>query len=208
MAGTALIIGKYDQPYHGLEDAEAVLRELARELGLEPDVRDTLAVLSPATLPAHDLLVNYWTGGKLEPEQVQAVLDFVHGGKGLVGVHGATCCFQENRDYIDLIGAEFRTHPEQQNLDIEIVDADHDITRGLEPFTIWDELYLFHEGHPKDVHVLAQTRSYEDMTVPVAWTRQPGDGRVFYLSLGHGAEAYGNPAFQEFLRCGMRWALG
>lgn len=208
MAGKALIIGQYNVPYHGLEASEATFRALTEEVGLEPDVHDDLDAISLESMPTYSLFLNYWTGGKLRPEQLQAVVDFVRGGKGLVGVHSATCCFQENPEYIELIGAQFRTHPQQLEIRTEIVDREHPITKGLKPFTSWDELYLFFEGQPKDVHVLAQTNSYEDMVVPVAWVREPGAGRVFYLSLGHGAEAYGNEHVVEFLRRGMRWALG
>ncbi|MFX6326674.1 ThuA domain-containing protein, partial [Acinetobacter baumannii] len=69
-----------------------------------------------------------------------------------------------------------------------IVDAEHPITQGLGTFTVHDELYLFSDYDPARVHLLAQTESFDDNNsgpIPIAWTREQGAGRVFYISLGH-----------------------
>jgi type 1 glutamine amidotransferase len=43
--------------------------------------------------------------------------------------------------------------------------------------------------------------------MPVAWTKPWGDtGRVFYLSLGHDANACRNEQFAALLRRGSVWA--
>ncbi len=42
----------------------------------------------------------------------------------------------------------------------------------------------------------------------MAWVQQYGKGRVFYTGLGHGKEAWTNPAFQRLVVRGMYWAAG
>ena len=46
----------------------------------------------------------------------------------------------------------------------------------------------------------------EGKTYPVCWVREYGMGRVTFLSLGHGREAFENENFQELVvRC-VKWA--
>lgn len=203
----ALLIGWYDAPYHGMEDVQDICQQMAADLDLDMTVTDDTGAINADTLDTLDVLILYTTGGEIAGHQMDALVSFVEGGKALVGVHGATIPLIDQARYVELIGARFDTHPEQQDLDIQIVDPDHPITRGVQPFTIWDELYLFHEGQPIDVHVLAQTQSYEDRAIPVAWTREPGQGRMFYLSLGHGRKSFTNRAFQNLLKRGILWAM-
>jgi uncharacterized protein len=44
--------------------------------------------------------------------------------------------------------------------------------------------------------------------MPVAWTKPWGQGRVFYLALGHDAPACRQEIFGELLRRGVVWARG
>jgi type 1 glutamine amidotransferase len=42
--------------------------------------------------------------------------------------------------------------------------------------------------------------------MPVAWTRLWGEGRVFYLALGHDAPACRHETFRLLLQRGAAWA--
>jgi uncharacterized protein len=42
----------------------------------------------------------------------------------------------------------------------------------------------------------------------ILWTREIGKGRVFYSALGHGKEAWRNPAWQKLIAQGILWAAG
>jgi hypothetical protein len=42
----------------------------------------------------------------------------------------------------------------------------------------------------------------------LAWVKDYGKSRVFYLMLGHDAKAWENPMFTEILARGIRWAAG
>jgi type 1 glutamine amidotransferase len=46
----------------------------------------------------------------------------------------------------------------------------------------------------------------EGATLPVAWTKRWGEGRVFYCSLGHVAADFEVPEARELVRRGMLWA--
>ncbi len=46
----------------------------------------------------------------------------------------------------------------------------------------------------------------EGVVMPVAWKKHFGEGRVFYLSLGHRAYELDVPEVKTILRRGMVWA--
>ena len=48
----------------------------------------------------------------------------------------------------------------------------------------------------------------DDGDFALAWTRQEGDGRVFYTALGHRPEVWDDPRFQTHLLQGIAWAIG
>lgn len=218
MTRKALFVGGCRAPYHHLEPAEPPVRAALEGLGLSVTVSgihqtgpDTSTgdyrALSAPTLAPYDALVLFTTGQD-QGEDVDAVLQFVRSGKALVGIHCATDSFKDRPDYIAALGAAFRTHPAQLDITVEFVDTRHPITAGLEPFTVHDELYLFRDYDPAHVHLLAQTRSYDDGgPVPVCWVREEGAGRVFYLSLGHNPETMADPHWQVLFGRGVRWAL-
>jgi type 1 glutamine amidotransferase len=220
MPAKALVVGGCPASYHRLEPAEPPLRGALEHLGLQvtfrgnyhPDGGDAYigdySALTQESLAFFDLLVLYTTGANRQGADIAAIVDFVERGKGLVGIHCAADSFTEDPEFIALLGGKFRTHPAQLDIATEIVDPRHPITQGLVDFTVHDELYLFSDYDPARVHLLAQTRSYDDNgPVPIAWTREPGHGRLFYLSLGHNPSTLADPHWQAFFQNGVEWAL-
>ena len=218
MPQKALFVGGCRAPFHHLEPAEPPLRAALEGIGLEVTVAGITQAgpdayggdyraLSTSQLDGYDALVLFTTGQN-EGEDVEAVLQFVRSGKALIGLHCATDSFTGREDYIAAIGGKFRTHPAQLDIAVEFVDTRHPVTQGLEPFTVHDELYLFSDYDPANVHLLAQTRSFDDGgPVPLCWVREEGAGRVFYLSLGHNPETMADPHWRSLVQRGIQWAL-
>jgi hypothetical protein len=74
-----------------------------------------------------------------------------------------------------------------------------------EEFIVTDEQYIL--NYDPRVHVLANALWKGD-TMPVAWTKDHGEGRVFYQALGHDPQACEHPAFRQMLVQGVLWAAG
>ena len=66
-----------------------------------------------------------------------------------------------------------------------------------------DEQYIL-DYDPRN-HVLASALWKGD-AVPVAWTKNWGEGKVFYLALGHDASACQHEMFGVLLQRGALWA--
>ena len=137
-------------------------------------------------------------------------------GHGFVGAHSATDTYKEHKPYWDMIGGTFESHPWFANstVTIDVHDTEHPASKPWgEEFTIQDEIYQFKNWQPEKVRVLMsldmeKTELKKPYHVPIAWVKEYGDGRVFYISLGHREEVWENPTFQQSLLGGIRWVLG
>lgn len=178
-----------------------------------PDV-DALERLTPELLSAHQVLCLVHNGGDLplSDAQKQAILDHVAGGKGLVGVHGAsTICYAWSA-YRDLLGAHFKSHPPAATFTVNVEDGDHPSTWHLpESFAVHDELYTF-RSTPRDratVLLSAAPGSLDlEGDLPLAWARSYGTGRVYYNGLGHFDAIWDDAQFRAQIAGGLRWAAG
>jgi len=218
MTQKALYVGGCDADFHRLEPTIAPIQAALTKAGLSVDVSGVYhsdsdqpvgdyRALSAGNLANYNAVALFTTGGE-NGADVPALLDFVRGGKALIGIHCATDSFTVHPEYIAAMGGKFRHHPAQLDVTVEFVGPPHPITQGLTPFTVHDELYLFSDYHPSRVHLLAETRSYDDNgPVPVCWIREEGQGRIFYLSLGHNPEVMADPHWQTLFERGVRWSL-
>ena len=207
MSVPTLLLGGMTTAYHQFLINGPALAGVLTEHGCDVRLSEDLEVLTaPALAQSYELIVNLTTGRQLSPAQEAGLLGFVRGGRGLCGIHNATDTFTGSAQYIAMIGGRFLRHPAQLDIAVEYA-AEHPITAGLPPFAVHDELYLM-DWDPASVQLLASTRSHGDTAVPVAWVRTEGQGRVFYLSLGHNRSTYDVPEFRTFAGRGALWAAG
>jgi len=166
-------------------------------------IEEDLDALVAPNLDAYDLIVFYYTVGEISDAQKNGLLNHIASGKGYVGVHSAADSFRGCPEYRAMVGGHFVTHPRYREYQVSIVDSEHPITEGLDEFTVTDEQYI--TDYDPRVHVLASALWKGD-AMPVAWTKSWGDGRVFYLALGHDAKACKHEMFPILLQRGALWA--
>ena len=131
-----------DKGHHRPAERAAQLIPVLASRGIEVDLhRGHRLDLNPETLAKYDALIVYANIDEIAPEQEKALLDYVAGGGGFVPLHCASYCFLNSPEYIELVGAQFRSHGTGE-FDTKVVDADHPIMKGLEPFHSWDETYV------------------------------------------------------------------
>lgn len=154
----------------------------------------------------------------------QSLLDFVNGGKGLIGMHAATDTYANWKEYHDMMGGVFSGHPWHERVGIKNTDPTSPINKifGGKDTEIVDEMYQWRVGSfSTDNHRVLLTLDTKNITnmnkrgtngpdalYPVTVTRQYGKGRVFYCSLGHREEIYWNPVILEHFLAGIQFALG
>lgn len=229
-----LIYSKATGFRHGesITAAEKVFRELGEQNGWFVYVTEDAGIINKEQLAEFEAIVwNNSTGRTLTDEQRIIVENYVENGGGILGVHGAGDdshhwpWYNEN-----LLGAKFSHHPIENQLQETAVmpseGADSLLTANIPaswPHT--DEYYVFFEqpsakgfnyvyqidGEEIDANGNILFVSDKDFgmgeTHPVAWSRNVGEGRTFYTSLGHNAAAISNPPVRQLLRNAISWVM-
>jgi len=188
--------------------------EILRKEGFAVDCSETLRVLENAERVAtYSVIVLCWTMGEISEDQVHTLLDTIRGGAGIAGWHGGMGdAFRTNCEYQFMVGGQFVAHPGGIiPYTVEIVANNHPITQGISTFSLTSEQYYMHTDPSNEV--LAVTRiSGTDApwvtgcTMPVAWVRPYGKGRVFYFSPGHVVSDFTVPEAREIVHRGILWA--
>ena len=167
------------------------------------NVEEDLDALIAPNLDSYDLIVFYYTMGEISDTQKNGLLNHIASGKGFAAVHSAADSFRECPEYRAMVGGHFVTHPRYRDYQVNVVDKHHSITEGLVEFMVTDEQYIV--DYDSRVHVLASAL-WKGSAMPVAWTKGWGEGRVFYLALGHDAAACRDEVFGTLLQRGALWA--
>jgi uncharacterized protein len=170
-------------------------------------------------LTGYDLIVIGWTQAltteNLSPRAEQRLLEAVSGGTGFAGWHGMTAAFRASLAYNFLAGGAFVAHPGGEGVevpyDVRIVDREHPVTRGVEDFEVASEQYYMLVDPA--VHVLASTTFTGEhlpwlngVEMPVAFVKNWGEGRVFYVSVGHLPKDLETTQMTRLVRQGLAWS--
>ena len=196
---------------HEPDKVAAILAGQLRKHDFEVELSTSLdSFADAAALATLNLVVPVWTMGTISKDQLKGLLSAVKdGGVGIAGVHGGMGdAFRQATEYQFMVGGQWVAHPGGViDYRVHIVDHADPITAGLDHFAMHSEQYYMHVD-PSN-HVLATTTfEINGCTMPVAWKRMYGKGRVFYSSLGHVAKDFDVPEVLTIITRGMLWAAG
>lgn len=194
---------------------------IARKRGLAIIASEDPAVFSAASLRRFRaiVLLNNTSDGRnpasewLVGDRRTALQQFVERGGGVLAIHGAADSHWHWPWYRRLIGGRFQHHPPgTPKGKVTVTAPGHPAMRGLSrTVERTDEWYYFEDFDPTStVLVTLDSASIGEKDVnpnPLAWTRHAGRGRVFYTAMGHTAESYSEPWFQQHLAGGFDWVL-
>lgn len=164
-----------------------------------------------------DLIVPVWTMGTIERDQERGLLEAVASGSGIAGWHGCMIdSFRQNVEYQWMTGGQWVAHPGGciPSYRVQIEDHEHEITREIGNFELCHTEQYYMHVDPMN-HVLATTRFSGDHddpslygagTMPFAWTKRWGQGRVFVAAWGHTINDFEVPEAREIVQRGMLWA--
>lgn len=179
------------------------------------DTTEDASVFNKKTLKKYDAVVFLSTTGNIFNEEQQTAFEqYLHSGKGFVGIHAASDTEYDWPWYGRLVGGYFASHPKQQNATLHVTDEKHISTQHLpKTWNRFDEWYNF-KNLNNNVKVLLtiDETSYEGgkngSYHPMAWYHNYEGGRVFYTALGHTDASYKEEAFLKHVLGGIRYALG
>ena len=213
---------------------ERVLIGVADTMGASVTTTKNASLLNEANLANYDVIVSYTTGVLTEGEPegyppmpangVEALKDWIEAGGGFVGFHAATDTFRSGAEnpptpYVEMIGGEFLWHGQQFVGTMRLTSPDHpSVARFPQGWTLNDEWYMFaHLNHDENMHVIAvlqigderaKQERYNVPDYPMIWSKEIGDGRLFYNGMGHREDVWEHPVFQAHIEDAIRWAAG
>lgn len=167
----------------------------------------------------------------------KALMDFVNGGKGLVGIHAASDSYRSDAPnptgtwpaFNAAIGGFFKWHWFYPTLiSVKVDDPKSPLTQMFSPrgHDIVDETYTFAQESfsRKRVHVLTSVNYARmgkedkekepavgrrtDGDYALSWIQRVGQGRVFYEAHGHDEKVYASRPFLLHMLAGIQYALG
>jgi type 1 glutamine amidotransferase len=192
---------------------------------------DDYSIFTPEKLAQFDAVCfNNTTGLKFNPEKTpdmcKSLMDFVRGGKGIIGVHAATDNFYDWPEAQEMMGGKFTGHPwgGGGTWAVKIDEPDHPLTAVFKGkgFKINDEIYRTDPplySREKQLVLMSldmsdpTTRNVNgfkptDVDTGISWIKTWGKGRIFYCSLGHNNHIFSNPALLQYYLDGIQFALG
>lgn len=188
------------------------------------------SIFEPEKLKEFDAVIMLNTTGEIfksqeagrEDRLKNSLVEFVKGGKGLVGMHSATDTYKNWKEYNDMMGGAFAGHPWHEKVRVKNLDPTHPLTKafGGKNFEVTDEIYQFRKdtASPDERRMLLSLSGEVENTgkgnrgkdglYAISWCDEYGKGRIFYCSLGHREEIYWNPAVLQHYLAGIQFALG
>ena len=171
-----------------------------------------------------DLLVVFARRIALPHEQMNAIKTYLSKGKPLIGIRTANHAFavqgkiadvadgfEDWPDFVaDFFGCQNRGYgPHELGYDVTLVPeaASHPIVKDLQ-IKQWHSKGGIYKVAPlldKEATVLLMGKA-NDSIEPIAWTRNAGKNRVFYISMGY-PDDFQTQQFITLLTSGIKWAL-
>jgi len=190
---------------------QRLFMKLGQENGFVVDTTEDATKFNDANLKRYAAVI--WlstTGNVLDDVQQTAFERYIQAGGGYMGIHAAADTEYDWPWYNQLVGAQFLSHPKQQNVDILVSDKSHPSTKMLpDAWKRFDELYNY-KNLSKDIKVLARLdeSTYEGgangKDHPFIWYHDFDGGKAFYTGGGHTDESYSEPLFVQHLLAGLK----
>lgn len=224
MGKILVICGDIWHPAEVIRAGFSCLTEFYDQMTFMEDAKD---MLTAADLQQYELIIcckgNHLTSGnsvtwfedgvnECTPRDFE---DYVKNGGGFLAVHAGASFTEKNmaentitpaREYINFVGCQFVTHPPRCPVTYRVLDVPHPVTAGVETFCERDEHYQI-EMSVDDAQVLMESSSDHAATMPAAYVRKVGKGRLCTLIPGHILAVWQNPQFQKLLVNAMNWCM-
>jgi uncharacterized protein len=146
-----------------------------------------------------------------DPDYIRRITAGHRNGPPAVVIHCAMHSYRAAAvdDWREFLGVTSRHHTKPFPIPVKVAAKDHPAMKGFREdwVTPVDELYVIDKVWPNTVALATAVSPEDKKEYPLAWAGEYAGARVFGTTLGHGNETWGDPAFQDLLTRGMKWAL-
>lgn len=170
-------------------------------------------------LEKFDVILNNWNSWPendlLWPaESGNALLRFIENGGGFVTFHASTSVFYQWPDFQKIVTAAWiqdtTSHGKCSETEVIITDPNHPVTKGMNNFVLFDELWINAGSNPEFTPLGYATNAVLSTNgsppQPAIFVATYGKGRIFHTILGHDTRAMENKGFISVLLRGTEWS--
>lgn len=216
--------------FHPFKESSEALKRILMKEDIESEITEDIEFGLKKINEGHfDLLTVYalrWSmknGAKYKPylnqwefnisdAGKQSIYKFLEKGGGIFGLHTATICFDQWKDWISILGGKWiwgkSGHLPFGAVNTRTETTKHPITYNINSFNLEDEVFADLKI-AKDVTPLMSARvEGQDNWHPVLWARKCFNGRVVYDALGHDKKSITHPEHSKIIRRSANWAIG
>lgn len=225
-----LLAGNEAHEWHNWKKTTPVIKAAIEvDPRIKVDVSNDPEIFATDAMSKYDVIVqNYanWHDNKpLSDKARVGFADFIAKGKGLLLIHFANGAWNfslpmagesdwpEYRKIVRRVwnhagtGEAKSGHDAFGRIQVSPTKLAHEITSGIGPFEIEDELYYRQDGsEPVEPLITAHSKDTK-RDEGLAWTYRYGDGRVFQTLLGHSEKTYEAFGPREMLRRAVAWCV-
>lgn len=149
----------------------------------------------------------------------ETLLKSIAAGKPFIGLHCASFTFRREKDqpvddYTRMLGGAFEADIEPQLATPKLVDPSFPGAGTQADWSFVEEWYALRNlaNDLRPIHVLdpspLKTKYADRAPYPITWTREHGQGRVFYTTMGHREEVIASAAYQRLIGGAIDWTSG
>ncbi len=150
-------------------------------------------------------------------EQGKAIKDFVEAGGALYALHNSSHISLSSKDYREVMGGAYISHPALRPFKVSVVNKEHPITRDVQDFIVNDEQHFV--TYDKDPNfILLRSENIDGLTeisegqdlgakAIAGWAYDFGKGRVAFTAVGHTLHAMWEPEYFKLQKNAVRWLL-
>jgi len=201
--------------HESIDSGKVALMRLGAANGMQVDTTEDASRFNEDSLKQYAAVIFLsTTENVLDRAQEIDLQRFIQAGGGFVGIHAAADTEYDWAWYGRLVGAYFKSHPDQQDATLRVADAKDAATAHLP--AKWkrrDEWYNYKSFAPGlQVLLTLDESSYtggeNDGNHPISWKHEVDGGRAWYTGLGHTNESYADSLFLKHVLGGIQYAVG
>ena len=113
----------------------------------------------------------------MTPEQERLVISYVENGGAFLNLHNSLGLYPKGGPYLKFMGGYYIGHGPLERFQVEIVDRDHPITKGVTPFFIADEQHTPLTTRTWSTCCCGTSSDDGKAVAAAGWVREPGRGR-------------------------------
>lgn len=201
---------------HTPRETAEIFKDILEKNQFAVTLTDSMDILNNyEDIEQYDLFVPMVTMSSITGAQVGNITKAVSLGAGIAGCHGGMCdSFRESTEWQFMTGAQWVAHPGNSEATYTVnLKPGNIFTEGLTDFQYTGEQYYMHVDPAVQVYATTDFPTYPGnhstngtVTMPVVFTKRWGEGKVFYISMGHTYKDFDIPQVKTMMERGFLWA--